>query len=458
MDVSLVGSVDTDPTHYTYKWTEDGAGSLSNLNIKNPVYTAGVADAGGTINFKVVVTNITTGCKDSSNCTVNVSAVGSCPQVPTESVCNGSTNTYTADVAPTANETWVWSANNGATINPPNGMQSVSVTAGGSSFTLTLTKTFANPDLDPLVCTYEVSVHPCLFCSYTQGFWGNKNGLALLPSVLTTDLIIGRTGHSIIIPAGSSTTLNSMMPGGQTPTGPLKNQDCSILSGCINSYLTKQNRFNNVLISQTITLALNVRVHNPGSGDLAALELGGGCIITSVDTIEINQNVLNYLGAGATVGDLLDLANDVLGGVKTPGVGGVPSYGEINDAVDAINNGFDECRLFLSYCPDEAPTTKVSVSPSMEAQTSNKLAVAAFPNPFNDKVRFEIKSTVSGPATLEVYNMFGQKVKTVFKGNVFAGKGERVEFNVPPIQRTNLFYVLRVGANQVAGKLISAKQ
>src|SRR5260221_34127 len=160
LDVSLAGSVDTDPTHYTYSWTENGAGSLSSLTIKNPVYTAGVLDAGGTVNFKVVVTNKTTGCKDSSNCSVNVLGIGSCPDVPRTPVCSGSTNTFTASVAPTANETWVWSANNGAIINPPNCQQSVSVTAGTQNFTLRLAKAFANPQLDSLICTYAVTVNP----------------------------------------------------------------------------------------------------------------------------------------------------------------------------------------------------------------------------------------------------------------------------------------------------------
>jgi hypothetical protein len=140
------------------------------------------------------------------------------------------------------------------------------------TFTITFTATSSCEGTK--TCSATFTVPPCIFCSYTQGFWGNKNGLALLPSILTTDLVIGRTGHSIIIPQGSSSTLNGMMPGGGTPTGPLNGGNCSILGGCIHSYLTKQQRFNNVLISQTITLALNIRVHNPGSGNLATLKLG----------------------------------------------------------------------------------------------------------------------------------------------------------------------------------------
>jgi hypothetical protein len=45
----------------------------------------------------------------------------------------------------------------------------------------------------------------------------------------------------------------------------------------------------------------------------------------------------------------LQLANDVLGGTKTPGVNGVPSYSDVNEAVSTINEAFDEGRRFLNY-------------------------------------------------------------------------------------------------------------
>src|SRR5260221_2724559 len=57
LDVSFIGSIDTDPTHYTYLWTEDGQGSLTSLTIKNPVYTAALLDAAQTINFTITVTS-----------------------------------------------------------------------------------------------------------------------------------------------------------------------------------------------------------------------------------------------------------------------------------------------------------------------------------------------------------------------------------------------------------------
>ncbi len=83
--------------------------------------------------------------------------------------------------------------------------------------------------------------------------------------------------------------------------------------------------------------------------------------------------------------------------------------------------------------------------------------VAAFPNPFSDKVRFSMESAVSGQGALEIYNLMGQKVKTVYRGLIMAGKSQMIEYNVPPAQRTTLIYVFTVGGQKVSGKLIGLR-
>jgi hypothetical protein len=446
LDVSLAGNADIDPTHYSYVWTEDGTGSFNFSNIKNPVYTAGVLDAGQVVSFTVTVTNLATGCTSTSNCSVIVNAAGSCPTVPVSEVCNGSINAYTAGRAPSANETWKWTVNNGASIIGADNGQSVTVKAGTQNFTLTLTISYANTALSPTVCSYEVTTKVCApICSYTQGFWGNDNGLELLPSLLTSPIVIGRPGQSVTIPAGSAAKLNSIMPGGGTPTG-LHAGDCSILDPCFSAYLTSQGKINNNLLSQTIGVALAIRLNGT---PLSGLVIGSGCIVTSGGTFQINQNVVNYLGATATIQDLLNLANDVLGGVKMPGVSGVPSYSDLNSAMDAINNGFDECRFFVGYCE----------TPDITSISGEAVRITAYPNPFIEKVNFAIVSPVSGKASLEVYNMFGQKIQTVYEGNLVAGKTQFVEFrpNTTMVAGT-LIYKLNVAGKQVTGKVINLKQ
>jgi hypothetical protein len=83
--------------------------------------------------------------------------------------------------------------------------------------------------------------------------------------------------------------------------------------------------------------------------------------------------------------------------------------------------------------------------------------VTAAPNPFNNKIRFSITPGVSGRGSLELYNVLGQRVKTVFEGQVQKGQVQTIEYNVPSTQRTNLIYMFRVGNERISGKLIGLK-
>jgi hypothetical protein len=93
----------------------------------------------------------------------------------------------------------------------------------------------------------------------------------------------------------------------------------------------------------------------------------------------------------------------------------------------------------------------------IELLSKKSTRVKAFPNPFQDRIRFALKSDVSGQGSLELYNMMGQKVKTVFQGKITAGQVQNIEYAVPVHQRTNLLYVFRVGDELTSGKLIGMK-
>lgn len=95
----------------------------------------------------------------------------------------------------------------------------------------------------------------------------------------------------------------------------------------------------------------------------------------------------------------------------------------------------------------------VDAATAIQALT-DKLTVSTYPNPYTDKVKFMIQTPVSGQASLEVFNMLGQKVHAVFQGLVEAGRGQTLEYNVPVAIRGNLMYILRVGNQKATGKLI----
>ncbi len=103
--------------------------------------------------------------------------------------------------------------------------------------------------------------------------------------------------------------------------------------------------------------------------------------------------------------------------------------------------------------------TATTVKPTVKTTniTEKQTTVRAYPNPFSDKVKFVVTATKSGTGTLEVFNMLGQKVKTVYQGVVPAGVNN-FELNLPNQRQSNLVYKFTMGEKQVTGKLIQIKQ
>jgi hypothetical protein len=376
--------------------------------------------------------------------------------------------------------------------------------------------------------TLTVTVNACgANCTYTQGYYGNKNGNScdgdgtngtpityqsptdLIKALLgvggtPNPLVVGAGGTTVTIPATATaaTLLNSSMPGGGTArelfgSCTVESPAAACWTASTNpntSYLTKQGRINNVLLSQTITLGLNLRI----SSSLPGFELEAGVLVTAdpdgpcgtttpkartcvYSTVwpyalisdgytykTITADVVNALNAHYTntVQGLFDFANDALGNVDgTMDTEHGVSLSAINAAVDAINNAFDGCKVFIGWDDETtcAPTNPAIISSSRmatggEDQSLVKMNVKAFPNPFNDRIQFSIESNVSGKGSLVVYNMIGQKVKTVFEGYVFAGRGQVVDFKVPAASRANLIYILTINGKQRTGKVINQRR
>ena len=300
----------------------------------------------------------------------------------------------------------------------------------------------------------------CVFCSYTQGYWGNKNGLNTLNTsgILNAPLVIGGAGpNTITITSTDISKLNRSLPGGSTP-GPLANTGaCNISNTCFDANLTQQGRINNNLLSQTITLSLNARLGT----NLNNVPILSGCLLTSAGSFPIDESVASYLKCKntATVLGLLSLANSVLGGSLTPGqvTGGctVPSYSAINNSVDAINNAFDECKKYIGYgtCTTTLRASNTEVVTTKD-EISSFVKVKVSPNPYHDNVTFNIEANISGKAILEIFNLTGQKLNTVFEGNLRAGKGQNIQFSIPEQKRSNLIYRLRVGEKTTTGKIL----
>jgi hypothetical protein len=100
--------------------------------------------------------------------------------------------------------------------------------------------------------------------------------------------------------------------------------------------------------------------------------------------------------------------------------------------------------------------TRINNSSVIE-NTGAQTTIKAYPNPFSDRVKFMVTSSVAGNGNLEIYNMMGQKIKTVYQGYIAAGT-QTFELSLPGKQVANLVYVLTVGDKKVTGKILQMNQ
>ncbi len=285
-------------------------------------------------------------------------------------------------------------------------------------------------------------------------------------------LYLGKSGASFTVTYAQASKLQLILPGGGKPTKLGGNYN---LNSAGNYPPLKKGRINNVLLSQTITLALNTNI--PGNG-LSTFELKDGYLTTmnvigsacdgqaatcanggSMTSMKITSNsVLMALLNGKTVADLLQMASDALGGTLPHGV----SYSDISNAVDVINNAFDEGRYSLGYfaTPQSCSSTllkPIAITTSLVQETvAEDVTVTTTPNPVDNTVNFTIKTKISGRASLDLYNVMGVKMTNVYHGLMPAGE-QVIKYNLPSKLRGTLIYTFMIGNKQVTGKIVRIK-
>ena len=488
IDLSVVGGVPP----YTYAWS-NGATTQDVSGLAAGAYSVTVTDA--------------------NQCTATSSATITQPEklvltaaATEDTICKGKQGEITFSAI----------GGTGAITITVNGNNATSpLVIGAGTYTIVAKDENGCEDSKDVTIVEKICIIPV--CTYTQGYYGNRGGMSCTPEgkKTTTELInaslANMPGSKLVlgIPGRSYTATTAeqilkLLPGGgtanQLPAGDHNSNSPSIL---------RKGKVNNVLLSQTITLALNayipgsklggIKLGEAGAGDnwlIIADKDGGDCsslstalpadckydtvycsdgvtISSYVNTynpykaVKISADVVNALGGDKTVLDLLKLASDALGGILPSGL----SYSAIAGAAGAINEAFDECKLYVEtkssgdisgYCTAPAgsvcpviPSTRLR--PSSTTTAVKDVQVFAYPNPFVRELNFRFASPVSGKALLEVFNVHGQRLDVVFEGNVTAGAQNFVKFNNDNQADGLLIYKLTVGDKVISGKVHSVK-
>ncbi|HXH19384.1 MAG TPA: hypothetical protein VNJ07_09910 [Chitinophagales bacterium] len=83
--------------------------------------------------------------------------------------------------------------------------------------------------------------------------------------------------------------------------------------------------------------------------------------------------------------------------------------------------------------------------------------VEAYPNPFSERLSIDFSLTEDSHAKLEIFNIAGQKLATLFEGNVKAGAMQKVEFVPAGIAEGMIFYRLQTKQGAYFGKAVMVK-
>jgi hypothetical protein len=129
-------------------------------------------------------------------------------------------------------------------------------------------------------------------------------------------------------------------------------------------------------------------------------------------------------------------------------------------SVTATNNA-SGCVSAANSCGSTTGSRKMTTTSTLPVQPITLeeplTKVTAAPNPFGDRIKFSLQSAVSGQGILELYDMLGRKLKTVFQGYVQKGQIKTIEYSVPGAQHVNLIYLFKVGNDRKTGVLIGIK-
>jgi hypothetical protein len=154
----------------------------------------------------------------------------------------------------------------------------------------------------------------------------------------------------------------------------------------------------------------------------------------------IGSNTQHGTGSSLTFTSLAAGSNPTLSVLNTTG---------------SCSSGSYSCSDAVANCP--TPTARIAAKSTNTITDAAPLQVKAYPNPFNEKINFVVTSPVSGKGSLDVYNSLGQKIRTVYQGNINKGS-QNFELRLSQRQVSNLIYVLRVGDQQVSGKILQVNQ
>lgn len=99
-----------------------------------------------------------------------------------------------------------------------------------------------------------------------------------------------------------------------------------------------------------------------------------------------------------------------------------------------------------------------SYTTAVPASESLDLRHRAYPNPFTSRTTIFFEARTDGPATVDLYNVLGARVATVFSGEVKAGRAYSVPVSDVALPQGIYTYQVTNGNSRITGKLVKRRQ
>ncbi|NGY38412.1 hypothetical protein FQU23_012930 [Flavobacterium sp. XN-5] len=490
--IALSGSSTT--AGATFFWVASNGGNI----VSGATTATPTVNAAGT--YTLTVTNPANGCTatDVALVTLNSTAPNANAGVDTQILCS-STTAILSGSSTTTGATFAWVASNGGNIVSGANTATPTVNAAGT-YTLTVTNP-ANGCTATDIALVTVQICAKALCAYTQGYYGNLGGMSCAPdggifSKYTTKELIAKAlaSYGGTMTIGSLTNnlkfLNTvagvqaiidLLPGGGGGSYALTGSYIVSVDVLPSSYLTKKGTLNNTLLAQTTTLGLNIGINGAlggfvlQGGMLVTADSEGGCgsdipktrtcnydalgnfigVTNDYHYTSIDGAVVTALGPNPTIQKLFVLANQSLGGAELPtGV----SLSQIASVVDAINNAFDGCRIFMGYNVERCTGDLSGISAKITADKTTELAgFTANPVPFQDKLTITYDFDYVSKVKIEVFDARGGKVHSQLDNNSYLGKEVVLNLNVKRGQEQVYIVKLATDRGSSTKKVMSSK-
>ena len=200
--------------------------------------------------------------------------------------------------------------------------------------------------------------------------------------------------------------------------------------------------YRNVLAGQVVALTISVTfdlVYPNFSSSSAHLQ----------DLVIVSGTFMNW-----TVSRVLAEANKKLGGCYSP-----YSASQLNSVISSINENFDDGTIDNHFLRCPSASTRFAVNGDLnDVYQDEAIEISSFPNPFSSITTIEFqKLDKDSHVTIDVFNLAGEHITTLFDSNIIAGEKNAVHFDGSDLEQGIYIYRVVSGNSLHTGRLILIK-